>query len=97
MFRAKNHSYLFSLNQQAFQNIYIIELYYKIKGLPQRLNGKEATCNAGEAGDEGLILGWRPSPRRGNGNPLQYSCLKKSHGQRSVVGYDPKGPKECQD
>ena len=25
----------------------------------------------------------------GNGNPLQYSCLEKSHGQRSLVGYSP--------
>ena len=27
------------------------------------------------------------SPREGNGNPLQYSCLGKSHGQRSLAGY----------
>ena len=24
-------------------------------------------------------------PGEGNGNPLQYSCLEKSHGQRSLV------------
>ena len=24
-----------------------------------------------------------------NGSPLQYSCLEKSHGQRSMVGYSP--------
>ena len=28
------------------------------------------------------------------GNPLQYSCLKKSHEQRSLAGYSPKGCKE---
>ena len=27
------------------------------------------------AGDSGLIFGLRRSPRKGNGNPLQYSCL----------------------
>ena len=27
----------------------------------------------------------------GNGNPLQYSCLEKSHGQRSLVGCSPWG------
>ena len=27
------------------------------------------------AGDSGLILGLGRSPRKGNGNPLQYSCL----------------------
>ena len=26
-----------------------------------------------------------------NGYPLQYSCLEKSHGQRSLVGYSPWG------
>ena len=29
----------------------------------------------------------------GNGNPLQYSCLEKSHGQRSLAGYNPWGCK----
>ena len=35
-----------------------------------------------------LIIG------EGNGNPLQYSCLEKSHGRRSVIGYSPWGHKE---
>ena len=34
------------------------------------------------------------SPGVGNGNPLQYSCLEKSHGQRSLVGYSPWGCRE---
>jgi len=25
----------------------------------------------------------------GHGSPLQYSCLENSHGQRSLVGYNP--------
>ena len=33
-------------------------------------------------------------PGEGNGNPLQYSCLEKSHGWRSVVGYSPWGREE---
>ena len=40
--------------------------------------GKESTCNAGDAGDSGLIPGSRRSPAERNGNPLQYSCLEKS-------------------
>ena len=28
------------------------------------------------------------------GNPLQYSCLENSHGERSLVGYSPWGHKE---
>ena len=34
---------------------------------------KESACNAG---DLGLIPGLGRSPREGNGNPLQYSCLE---------------------
>ena len=30
----------------------------------------------------------------GNGNPLQYSCLVKPHGQRSLAVYDPLGRRE---
>ena len=30
----------------------------------------------------------------GDGNPLQYSCLKKSHGQRSLMGYGQWGHNE---
>ena len=41
------------------------------------------------AGDVDLILGAERSLGEGNGNPLQYSCLRKSHGQRSMVGYSP--------
>ena len=38
--------------------------------------GKESACNAEDAGDTGLIPGPGESPGGGNGNPLQYSCLK---------------------
>ena len=37
---------------------------------------KESTCNAGDTGDAGSIPGSGRSPGGGNGNPLQYSCLK---------------------
>ena len=32
--------------------------------------------------------------REGNGTLLQYSCLEKSHGWRSLVGYSPRGCEE---
>ena len=35
------------------------------------------------AGDAGLILGLERSPRGGNGNPLQYSCLGMSLDRRA--------------
>ena len=46
------------------------------------------------AGDVGLILGLGRYLGVGNGNTLQYFCLKKSHGQRSLVYYRPWGHKE---
>ena len=42
----------------------------------------------------GLIPEPGRSPGEGNSNPLLYSCLGKSHGQRSLVGYTPWGHKE---
>ena len=41
-------------------------------------DGKESACNAE---DPGLIPGLGRSPGEGNGNPLQYSYLKKSMGR----------------
>ena len=58
-------------------------------GLPQWLKGKESSCNAGATGDAGSIPGLGISPRGMHGNPFQYSCLGKFHGQRSLVGYSP--------
>ena len=37
---------------------------------------KEYACNAGDAGDIGLIPGLETSPGEGHGNPFQYSCLE---------------------
>ena len=48
-------------------------------------------ANSGDIRDVGPIPGLGRSPGVGNGNPLQYSCLEKSHGQRSLVGYSPGG------
>ena len=41
-------------------------------GLPRWLSGKEFSCDAQDAGS---IPGSGRSPRKGNGNPLQDSCL----------------------
>ena len=47
-------------------------------GLPWWLSSKGSACNAREVGDAGLIPGLRRFPRRGHGNPLQYSCWENS-------------------
>jgi len=44
-----------------------------LSGFPWWLNGKESAC---QPGDEGSIPVLERSPEEGNGNPLQYSCLR---------------------
>ena len=56
--------------------------------------GKESTCSAADTGDVGSIPGSERSPGGGSGSPLPYSCLKKIHGRRSLVGYSLWGHKE---
>ena len=55
--------------------------------------GSDGKASAYNAGDPGSIPRLERSSGEGNGNPLQYSCLEKSHGGRSVVGYSPWGRK----
>ena len=50
--------------------------------------------SAYNVGDLDSVPGSGRSPGEGNGNPLQYSGLEKSHGPRSLVGYSPWGRKE---
>ena len=51
---------------------------------------QETACNTA---DPGLILGLGRPPKERNGNPPQYSCLEKSHGQKSLAGCSPWGCK----
>ena len=46
-----------------------------LPGFPGGSEGKESACNAE---DPGLIPGLGLSPGKGNGIPLQYSCLENS-------------------
>ena len=46
------------------------------------------------AGDVGSVPGSGRSLAEDDGNRIQYPCLEKSHGQRSLVGYSPWGRKE---
>ena len=61
-----------------------------VQGFPVGSDGKESACNVE---DLGSIPGLRRSPGGGHGNPHQYSCLEKPHGQRSLASYGPWGPK----
>ena len=54
-------------------------------------DSKESSCSVK---DLGSIPGLGRSPGGGHGNPLQYSYLETSHGQRSLAGYSPWGHTE---
>ena len=58
---------------------------------PGGSDGKVSACSGQ---DLGLIPGLGRSPGGGHGNPLQYSCLENSHGQRRLTGYSPWDHKE---
>ena len=49
---------------------------------------KNPPTDTGNAGDMSLILGSGRCPGEGNGNPVQYCCLKISHGQRNLLGLE---------
>ena len=55
--------------------------------------GSDSKASAYNAGDPGSTPGLGRSGE-GNGNPLQYSCLEKSHGWSNLAGYIPWGCKE---
>ena len=50
-------------------------------GFPGGSDGKESTCSMGNPGSI--------SVRERACNPLQYSCLEKPYGPRSLAGYSP--------
>ena len=77
----------------VFWQIYI-DRYSYVGASQVVLVVKNLPANAGDIRDAGLILELGRSPGGGHGNLLQYSCLENPHGQRSLVGYSPKGRKE---
>ena len=55
---------------------------------------KNLPANTGDVREAGSIPGSRKFPSGGHSNQFQYSCLENPHGQRSLVSYNPWGPKE---
>ena len=53
-----------------------LSLYEWEWAFPNDSAGEEPACNAGDAVDLGSIPSLERSPGGGNGNPLQYFCLK---------------------
>ena len=50
------------------------------EGFPGSSDGKESSCNEGDAGS---VPGSGRSPGEGHSNPLQYSCLENSLERRA--------------
>ena len=80
-----------SISQLSYGPIVLQNVNHWRKGFPSVSVIKNMPNNTGNPGS---IPGSGRSPGEGNSNPLQYSCLENSRGQRSLVGYSPWGPKE---
>ena len=64
-------------------------LWCELWGFPGGTVVKNLCASAADARGVGWTPGSRRCPGVGNGNPIQYSCLEKSHGKRRLVGYNP--------
>ena len=71
-------------------NTTILCLHINCWGFPGGSVVKNLLANAGDSRDTGSIPEWGRSPVRGNGYPLQYSCLKnpmdRGAGWTTVLG-----------
>ena len=70
----------------AFQGLNVYLDVYIIMGFLGGSDGKESACNAG---DPGLIPGWRRCPGEGNGYPTPVLLPGESHEQSCLVSYSP--------
>ena len=57
---------------------------------------KKLPANGGDLTEVGSIPGLRRSSGGRHGNPLQYSCLENTQGQRHLAGYSLWGHKESE-
>ena len=60
-------------------------------GFPHCTDGKEFACNVG---DPGSVPGWEDSLEEGMSAHSSIFAWRIPHGQRSLVGYSPRGHKE---
>ena len=67
-----------SSNVDKYKDI-VVAVVLVVKNLP-------VSASAGDVSDSGAVPGWGRSSGEGNGSPLQYSCLGKSHGPKSLAG-----------
>ena len=65
-----------------------------VLGFPNSSADKESAGHAGGTRDESSIPELGRSPGEGSGSPTPVCLPGKSHGQRSLAGYSPRGHKE---
>jgi len=82
---------LYNVIQHKIQGIDFNAILLTRLGLPRWLSGKESTCQCRRC----RLHPWvRKIPWRRKWQPTAVFLPGKSHGQRSLVGYSPWGPKE---
>ena len=70
-------------------------VYFQM-GFPDGSVGKESTCSSGDTGDVGSIPGLGRFHWREKQQSTPVFLAEKSHEQRSLAGYSPKGCKESE-
>ena len=73
---------------------FFLNLLIQVQAFPNGSEGKECTCNVGDTGAAVWFPGSGRSPGGGSGSPLLVFLPGRSHGQRSMAGYSPKGCKK---
>ena len=88
---------LFSISQ----NTELFLLFYRlnfcrvgVRGASQMAHGKESACQCMRYRRCGFHPWFRKIPWRRRWQPTPVLLLRESHGQRSLVGYNPQGHKE---
>ena len=86
-FKQKGRQFcLVAVNKQKISYLLSAEVFCRAPNSSGGSVSKESACNTG---DLDSIPGLERSLGGQHGNPLQYSCLKNLHEQRSLVGYGP--------
>ena len=70
-------------NRMCIPKLRLMNEYLALWALQVVLVAKNRHANAGDIRDAGLIPGLGRSPGGGNGNPLQYSCLRNPMDRRA--------------
>ena len=77
---------ILQMRKLKFKEVVVLFCFLtKASGYVNFPGGSDGRASAYNAGDSGSVPGLGRSPGEGNGTPLQYSCLEKSHGRRSLA------------